>query len=129
MNCRTVGFCFFGEKGPSIAFSLFGECGAAALVCFGIAGATVRTLLECTDGAVGGGLAKPQAAEVSIKAAVTAQPAHRGKARTWNPLLIQALAKTIQRRHGPQTQHPETRKHPLSYREGCSYPLVGISFG
>jgi hypothetical protein len=123
MDCRTVGFCFFGEKGPSIALSLFGECGVAALVFFGIAGATVRTLLGCTGGAVGGGLAKPQAADVSMKGPVTAQPAHRGKARTWNPLLIQALAKTIQRRHGPQMQHHET----LSYREGCTYPLVGIS--
>ena len=123
MNCRTVGFCFFGEKGPSIAFSLFGECGAAALVFFGIAGATVRTLLGCAGGAFGGGLAKPQAAELSMKAPVTAQPAHRGKARTWNPLLIQALAKTIKRRHGPQTQYHET----LSYREGCSDTLVGIS--
>jgi hypothetical protein len=129
MDCRTVGCRFFGAKGPSIALSLFGECGAAALVCFGIAGATVRTLLGRTGGAVGGRLAKPQAADVSIKAPVTAQPAHRGKARTWNPLLIQALAKTIQRRHGLKTQHHETRKHPLRYREGCSYPLVGISFG
>jgi hypothetical protein len=128
MDCRTVGFCFFGEKGRSLALSLFGECGAAALVFFGI-GATVRTLLGCTGGAVGGGLAMPQAADVSIKAPATAQPAHRGKARTWNPLLIQALAKTIQRRHGLKTQHHETRKHPLRYREGCSYPLVGISFG
>ena len=123
MDCRTVGFCFFGEKGRSIALSLFGECGAAALVFFGIAGATVRTLLGCTGGAVGGGLAKPQAADVSIKAPATAQTAHRGKARTWNPLLIQALAKTIQRRHGPKTQYHET----LSYREGCSDTLVGIS--
>jgi hypothetical protein len=123
MDCRTVGFCFFGEKGRSLALSLFGECGAAALVFFGIAGATVRTLLGCTGGAVGGGLAMPQAADVSIKAPATAQPAHRGKARTWNPLLIQALAKTIQRRHGPKTQYHET----LSCREGCSDTLVGIS--
>jgi hypothetical protein len=47
----------------------------------------------CTGGTVGGGLAKPQAADASMKAPATAKPAHRGKARTWNPLLIQALAK------------------------------------
>jgi hypothetical protein len=114
MDCRTVGFCFFGEKGRSLALSLFGECGAAALVFFGIAGATVRTLLGCTGGAVVGGLAKPQAADVSINAAMTAQPAHRGKARTWNPLLIQALAKPFNAGIAPKSNPAKHGKHPGS---------------
>jgi hypothetical protein len=81
----------YGENESSTTFSCCGEGCTAAPVPFGCAGTTVAGLLERTGGAVGGGPVAPQASHVSITIPMTAQ-AEDGKARTWNPLLIQVLA-------------------------------------
>ena len=109
-GCRTVGFCFSGENGCSIRLNLGGGGCARALVSFGCVGTAVGSLPEYTGGPVDGGSATPQAAHVSIK---TAQPANRGKACTWNPLLIQVLANHHSTHGRPQTQHREdaSREH------------------
>jgi len=46
----------------------------------------------CDVGPADGGPVTPHAAHVSMTIPVMTQRAHRGKARTWNPLLIQVLA-------------------------------------
>lgn len=89
---RTVDFGFVGENGRSTALT-FGEgCTTAVVVC-GFAGATAGMLREGPGTGADGGFATAQAAGVNSKTPATTQPVHRGKARTWNPLKIQVLAK------------------------------------
>src|SRR6187551_1367428 len=87
-----AGFCFVGKNGRSTALSFCGVGCTTVLVPCGCAGTIVGSLLACTVGAAGGGSGTPQAAHVSMTIPVMTQPAHRGKACTWNPLLIQVLA-------------------------------------
>ena len=123
-GCRTVGFCFSGENGCSIRLNLGGGGCARALVSFGCVGTAVGSLSECTGGPVDGGSATPQAAHVSIK---TAQQANRGKACTWNPLLIQVLADHHSTQARPQSATLRWRPgtsgqsdHRSGWRSTCS---------
>jgi hypothetical protein len=107
-DCRGgIDLGFVGENGRSTACSFFGVGCTAAPVPLGCAGATVAGLVECNGGSVRGGFPPPQAAQASVKTPVTAQPAHRGKARTWNPLLIQVLANLHSTHVLPKVQHRE----------------------
>src|SRR6187549_2633976 len=89
---RAVGFCLSGRNGRSTALSFCGVGCTTVPVPRGCAGTIVGRLLGCTVGAADGGSGTPQAAHVSMTIPVMTRPAHRGKACTWNPLLIQVLA-------------------------------------
>jgi hypothetical protein len=84
----------------------------------------------CDVGPADGGPVTPHAAHVSMTIPVMTQPAHRGKARTWNPLLIQVLANhhsTHARLHTQDREDASGPRDPVFFGDSVVHPSTGCS--